>query len=791
LSLTLIAVLQAVSIQTASSAANSSDSQSSQPAVLSLAIVKADRAAEIVHRLYPRATIRVDKSSNSVIVIAKPDDLNAIRTIVTALDVRNPQAEQTEVIPVSAGAADTIASRMKGLFPRARFSTNQKRMLLVTASSYDLAQIHTLVSALDSPTPAPSASPPLPGTAFAINQASPQLVARAVARALPKSQVSVAGSSIIVRGSPEDVQQVKALLEQIDRPPENSPYVAVYRLSSVDATSVADLLSRSFPKLTFVVTKDINALSVSATAFEQARISSAVSQLDVAPSTASGAQSSALAGSARDDFEVLALHAAVPASGNGGSTTATDIAQTVLQALGPAAPDLKITVQPNSTKLILTGSSRSRELAKRLITDLDVAEPLVELDTRVLEVDEGSQTQLGLKFPTPVLASTYSETTPTSTTTAAAPQLLRLQGLTRTPLTLEAQLDFLISSNQAKILEDPRITTFSGRTATLRAGETVNILTTAGGSSGTVATTQIQSFQTGVTLDITPVVNADNYITVTLHPSVNSIAGVGASGVPDIQTRDTTTTIGLQDGETLIIGGLIEDTDTKTIQKIPLLGDLPLIGRLFQDVGTSHARNELVVTVTPHILKHDQAGSVTRLSMLPDLPKISAEATLPPIKSPIVDASPLTSPVVSRLSEVSSPPSSPTPIAAQTPIPLPTAFADANSFVYGSAPANNFADADQPPQIFFAKVQPTVVKSGTPVTVSILTTTNVTSVSLGTTSSPKQMMLSAIGPGRWQSTFAFDPTPLPSTAGNVSETLTATTAQGTSTTIRIPFSLIP
>ncbi len=196
-------------------------------------------------------------------------------------------------------------------------------------------------------------------------------------------------------------------------------------------------------------------------------------------------------------------------------------------------------------------------------------------------------------------------------------------------------LNFLIENNKARILEDPRITTISGRTASLRAGETVNILTTTGGGTGTVATTQVQSFQTGVTLDITPVVNDGDYITVTLHPTVNSIAGISAAGVPNIQTRDTTTTVGLHDGQTIVIAGLIEDIDSRTVQKIPFLGDLPLIGRaLFTYQNVQQNRNELIVTVTPHIVRPGDSGGIgeTKLGIPhPDgLPTLPPNAQLPP-----------------------------------------------------------------------------------------------------------------------------------------------------------------
>ncbi|MBV8750783.1 MAG: type II and III secretion system protein, partial [Candidatus Eremiobacteraeota bacterium] len=125
---------------------------------------------------------------------------------------------------------------------------------------------------------------------------------------------------------------------------------------------------------------------------------------------------------------------------------------------------------------------------------------------------------------------------------------------------------------------------------------------TTGGGTGTVATTQLQTFQTGVTLDITPVVNAGNFITVALHPTVNSLAGV-ANGIPQIATRDTQTTVAMHEDETLVIGGLIQDTTTRTTTKIPLLGDLPLIGRAFRNEELDGQRNELIITVTPHVVR--------------------------------------------------------------------------------------------------------------------------------------------------------------------------------------------
>ena len=172
----------------------------------------------------------------------------------------------------------------------------------------------------------------------------------------------------------------------------------------------------------------------------------------------------------------------------------------------------------------------------------------------------------------------------------------------------------LIQNGKAKVLADPKLTTISGRTASLRAGDNIAILTTAGGSVGTVATTQLQTFNTGVQLDITPVINADNYISVTLHPTVNNLSSV-LNGVPQISTRDVQTTVALREGQSLIIGGLDRRFDTiEAIRKFRSSATCRSIGsalHAFDDQADQ--RNELVITVTPHIvdpLEHrgDAAG---------------------------------------------------------------------------------------------------------------------------------------------------------------------------------------
>jgi type II secretory pathway component GspD/PulD (secretin) len=219
----------------------------------------------------------------------------------------------------------------------------------------------------------------------------------------------------------------------------------IYQLHNVNAASVADLLRRTFPGIGVEVDSDLNAVTVQAQPSVQVRVADGIAQLDGAPPGSAAAGGGPPGGGGDDD--VLTLKAAIPGQNGAPSTTASDIATTVQSMLSNEAPDLKIMVVPNSTQLILGGSPYAIARAKALIAKLDVPQPIVVLDTEVLEVDESVAKQLGFKFPTAALSTAYSEVPPLAN---AATALLGIQPLTRTPLSLGAELDFLIETTTRK-----------------------------------------------------------------------------------------------------------------------------------------------------------------------------------------------------------------------------------------------------------------------------------------------------------------------------------------------------
>ena len=766
--------------------ANPSASPTIQAVVINIINVAPDHVAAILRGVFPSAKIGVDRLASAIIVMANPDQIQQIRALVQSLDVQNPTKQQADAVQLRFADPRAVVATLHPLFSHARIATGPNKTVVISASPQEMGQIKSVIASIDVTTVSP---PPttMPAEAVRISQARPQSVASAVSHEFHNVRAAVSGSTVVLSGPPDDVARAKALIASIDVPPPDMRFTQVYRLRFVDAQSVANLISKSFRDVQTTVDKDLNAISVSAIASQQQRIADAIVQVDVSPGASvqgagtgppvqvPGAATGVVSGNST--MQVITLKAAVPGVNQGASTTATDIATAVTQFLQPTAPDLHITVPANSNQLMVSGSPFSIKLAKQIIDQLDVAPPLVVLDTEILEVDENAAKNLGLTFHAASLSTIYTEIVPTPPPNSfAPPPLLGLQPVTRTPLTAQFDLNFLIQHGEARVLADPRITTISGRTASIRAGDTSYILTQTGGGVGTVASQQLQPFQTGVSLDITPVVNAGNSISVTLHPSVSSLAGT-AFNLPQIATRDTQTTVTLLDNQTLVIGGLIQDTYSRTDTKTPILGDLPLVGRLFHGVNVTHNKNELIIVVTPHIVT---PGSEP-LAPGPALPALPTPAPLPTLPASMMLPTPS-----GQLPHV--PTTLPTfaPMASGSP---PATSQVDGAFTFGAVPSKTYAGPNDPVKIFYASFSPTQLKSGTLVQVSAITTTNVNRLTVGYGGYAAQ--LSPMSPGQWQAAFNFIPGDLPVGQSQISLTMTAYRQDGVSTNIPIPVTITP
>lgn len=169
---------------------------------------------------------------------------------------------------------------------------------------------------------------------------------------------------------------------------------------------------------------------------------------------------------------------------------------------------------------------------------------------------------------------------------------------------LSATLTAAASQGKVKVLSDPKIATLNGKKASINITTQIPYATSNVASTG-VTSQSVSNITTGIQLDVTPTINADGRITIEVNPTVSQPSGTVASavvGVPAVDMRTAKTTVLVQDGETIVIGGLITDSVLNTVAKVPLLGDIPLIGWLFKKKTVERSRVELLIFVTPRVL---------------------------------------------------------------------------------------------------------------------------------------------------------------------------------------------
>jgi pilus assembly protein CpaC len=325
-------------------------------------------------------------------------------------------------------------------------------------------------------------------------------------------------------------------------------------------------------------------------------------------------------------------------------------------------PNERIEVRGNGRNVVLSGSVSSKDVVDRainvalgfvekredVVTLLQVAagpaSNQVLLKVRFAEVSRSALTEFGMSFftsPTGIkntvgrltpgqfsapefqdLAWTKSSSAFGSPVTSAEGKFSVGDFLNLFLLSEKYDLGTVIRAMQARgifqSLAEPNLVSESGKEASFLAGGEFPIPVVQGSSNGSAVSIQFKEF--GVRLNFTPTVNG-NRVHLKVKPEVSTLDyanGVSLQGfrIPGLSTRRTETELELRDGQTFAIAGLMNNQMTSTLQKVPGIGDIPILGQLFKSRAANKAQTELVVMITPHILPSDSDGVTSTLPRL-------------------------------------------------------------------------------------------------------------------------------------------------------------------------------
>lgn len=302
-----------------------------------------------------------------------------------------------------------------------------------------------------------------------------------------------------------------------------------------------------------------------------------------------------------------------------------------------------ITVVPESNSLVITDTEEGIGQAEILISQLDKRPKQVMIECRIVEINLNNGFDMGVQWEYFNVGNNYKTgngawnfvgtggigvvdpvsgarvgwksnsqlytgaNTPNSNGTGVSLPLTETNagitfGFVKDNSVLSTTLAAMITQSRAKILSSPKVVTINGQEAKIEAVQDIPFQTAVVSNTGSV-TNSFTTVSAGIVLTVLPTINAENRITLKIKPESSFPTDQKVGANPVIRTRNAQTTVIVKDGDTLVIGGLIDDQDSKQVDKVPLLGDIPIIGAFFRRVSDSKVRNELLVFVTPRIIR--------------------------------------------------------------------------------------------------------------------------------------------------------------------------------------------
>lgn len=310
-----------------------------------------------------------------------------------------------------------------------------------------------------------------------------------------------------------------------------------------------------------------------------------------------------------------------------------------------------ITADDNTNVLLISASPDQMDLIKQLLEKLDVLPPQVHIQAIIAEVTLTRDTSLGFQWEG--LNALYKTSTGSTFTggfgtnfgimpaDGSASSLSGFSGIITGPDDFQAVLHALTTDSHARILSTPGVFTTSGQLAEIDVSSRRPFPrgTLTSSVSGDVISTALDWQSVGIVLNVTPRVTSNDLVQMEVQVSADEVGAdvkVAGQDYPTTQRRAASATINVKSGNTVILGGLMRNSIRRSASRVPLLGDLPIIGSLFSSTTSKREKSELLVFLTPRVVR--TTGEVAQVTeeqkaRLPEVPKIlqqPADGSQPP-----------------------------------------------------------------------------------------------------------------------------------------------------------------
>ena len=411
---------------------------------------------------------------------------------------------------------------------------------------------------------------------------------------------------VLVRGEPNLLAEARRLARTIDQPGAGVPITRMIRLNNGDAEAITLVLRGLMGEQTGVTNPVAKSL-----AGGRARLNSSTT-------TGSNSSTTALA-------TPSTIAAAAGLTGTGQSNGSTGTANAVM---GFSTDDLTVQPAPELNAIVLRGTPAAIKAVEPLIADLDIRRPQVLIEAAIVEISGDQAESLGIQLGIGAAAINQANGAATSFSAlglplssvlsaigapaAAATLSNGLSGNLRIGDNFSVLVQALGQSTRANLLSTPSLTTLDNEPAEIVVGQNVPFRTGSYATDGNTVTpfTTIERQDVGLTLKVVPRIHEGNVVRLEVAQEVSSVVDA-ISGAADLITnrRSIQTTVLADDGQTIVLGGLISDDRIRTRSQVPILGDIPIAGELFRSRKENQVKRTLFVFLKPTILRDRAAAT--------------------------------------------------------------------------------------------------------------------------------------------------------------------------------------
>jgi len=554
----------------------------------------AERAAAIVERVLPEAVVTMLPGTNAFYVTATEAEHEAAMAALEefAEQLQPPEPTVQRFYRVNNDPAD-VAAMLNRVVPDARVDTLPgNNAVVVVATEAQHEAVEQALEEFDQPPPVVEIPEPEPEPEPIAEEPDPTVrrmyravgevsrVAAIVERVVPDATVTIlpGTDAFYVTGSETEHEAVEAALEEFDARPDETEGPSVERIYRVnnEPSQVAAVLQRVVPSARVDVLPGTNALLVVATEERHEAVATALLEFDAPADVVPLVQRTYFLSNARASELASTLQDTVLISDSENGTQRLD--------------DFTVIAEPRTNALIVTGTAAVQARMAELIRELDDPQRQVNIQVRIQEITRSAAFTLGIDWgagfgnlTTQVLSGGLGFIFDTTQVISS--------------LNVLAVLDALETQGLSRRVDDSNITVVDNGTGSIQSGGTIFI--TLPGANQNIERT----IPYGVQIEVTPRIAADGRITLEVDASVEDVLSTTADPTfLELSTRAVNTVVSVDPGQTVLLGGLLQNSLSLSRNQIPVLGSLPLIGDLFSRNITEEDSVDLLIIVTAQVL---------------------------------------------------------------------------------------------------------------------------------------------------------------------------------------------